>query len=182
MEPVKNCSRDRFSRRVIVSLGSPARHSDALGLPNSRPQRGGARGTPRTCRSSRSRLRKRTDESCHHEYRFVPASRARCLRLAPRIPRRSYQLSSAAGQRGRSAILPSRDAPSREAQWRTALRAGNTRLGPPGRACVAHPGHRRPAPPYRTPLEDAPPTSEVDRNISLIIIIVNMIFKLNQIN
>jgi hypothetical protein len=30
---------------------------------------------------------------------------------------------------------------------------------------VAHPGHRRPAPPCRTLLESAPPSSRVDRNI-----------------
>src|SRR6185312_12642185 len=49
--------------------------------------------------------------------------------------------------------------------WRAVSAPGTMRLGPPQRACVARCGRRRLAPPSRTPPEDAPPTSKVNRNI-----------------
>jgi hypothetical protein len=63
------------------------------------------------------------------------------------------------------AVFGIRTPQTRRALWHTASAPGAMRLGPPDCACVAPSGHRRLAPPSRTPPEDAPPTSKVSRNI-----------------
>jgi hypothetical protein len=160
-------SRHRYRAMVFAGSSSAA--------PQNKER--GARGTPRTCRSSTVRCEKeRHTRIVFRECRLVRTSRARCFRLAPHEPRWSDQafllgeapLSTA----GRD---PTPEAPYLEYERprpgdphcgaRPKCAPGTARLGPPERACVAPSGHRRLAPPSSTPPEDAPPTSKVDRNI-----------------
>jgi hypothetical protein len=160
---------------LTIMWRSHDRSRDRFSAPRLRqciPKIRGVRGTPRTCRSSRSRLKNKNRRELSPRVPVHPGiPRAVFLGLLRAFPGGVTSYPPLTGQRRRNAILPSRDAPSREAQWRTAcapeIRGLDRRIARASRIPATAASLRLQERLRKTPLSP----SEVDRNIIIILIL-----------